>query len=165
MKKLLLTEWAAIGELVGTAAVVISLLFLAYSVGQNTEAVQGSMENLIFEQHAVLQNHFITDPTMAELYVRMGGEDPQLTDIEQVRWDTHQVNFLDLWALAFTRHEEGLLADDPWSGWNVYFIYVFSKGPEKLSFERWNELSFGFGPTFWTHVGVTLGFHDGTDRI
>ena len=50
MRKLSLSEWAAIGELVGTFAVFVSLLFVVYSINQNTAAIQGSTENILFER-------------------------------------------------------------------------------------------------------------------
>ncbi len=85
MKKLNLGEWAAIGEIVGTIAVVVSLLFVVLSLSQNTAAIHGSTENIIFEMHAELANQFMLDPTLAEILVKMRSENPQLTDIEAVR--------------------------------------------------------------------------------
>ena len=52
MKKLSLSEWAQVGEVVGMVAVVLSLLMVVYSLNQNTEAIQGETGNLIFERHA-----------------------------------------------------------------------------------------------------------------
>lgn len=46
-EKLSLTEWAAVGELIATLGIVISLLFVAYSINRNTEVNQASTENLI----------------------------------------------------------------------------------------------------------------------
>jgi hypothetical protein len=161
MKKLQLTEWAAIGELLGTAAVIVSLLFLAYSVGQNTEAVHGSMENLLFERHAALQNNFITDPAMADIYARMQSGDAELTVVESVRWQTYQTNLLDIWAFAYMRHEGSLLGEREWHNWDDYFAYVFAHGPERLSAEDWRRMTYGFDPQFWAHVGQSLGYDSG----
>ena len=73
MKKLNLSEWAAVGELVGTFAVFVSLIFVIYSINQNTAAVQGSTENLIFERNTNLTNNFMLDPSLAEILVKMRG--------------------------------------------------------------------------------------------
>ena len=61
-----LSEWAALGEVIGTIAVFVSLLFVVYSINQNTVALQGSSENILFEMHADLANHFISDASMAK---------------------------------------------------------------------------------------------------
>ena len=86
MRILSLSEWAAIGEIIGTVAVVISLLFVVFSLNQNTAAIHGSTENIIFEMHADLTNQFMLDPTLAEILVKMRGDSPQLSAIEAVRW-------------------------------------------------------------------------------
>jgi hypothetical protein len=156
VRRLSLTEWAAVGELVATVGVVISLLFVGFSVRQNTAALQGSMENMLFEQHMDLANHFLADPSLAGILVKMRGEDPQLTAIEAVRWEKYQLNMLDIWTMAFTRRERGLLAEDQWEAWDEYFTELFRSGGEKLSRQRWEELKYGFKDEFWTHVGAAL---------
>ena len=71
MRKLTLSEWASIGELVGTFAVFVSLVFLVYSVKQNTAAIQGSNENILFDGS---EHHSIAaQPGMAERTILVSG--------------------------------------------------------------------------------------------
>ena len=70
MRKLDLKDWAALGELVATIAVIVSLVFVVISVNQNTNALQGLNDNAIFDQHIALMNHIVADPSMAEIYVK-----------------------------------------------------------------------------------------------
>lgn len=114
-----------------------SLLFVAYSVNHNTAALQGSIGNLLFEEHSDLANHFLADPSLAAIPVKMRSENPGLSDIEAVRWEKYRLNLLDIWAMACTRYERGLLADDQWSAWDEYFTELFRSSGEKLSRERW----------------------------
>jgi len=156
MRRLTLTEWAAIGEIIGTAAVVISLVFVMYSLNQNTAAIHGSTENIIFERHTDLANQFMLDPSLAAILVKMRNPKPQLSDVEAVRWEKYQLNLLDIWALAYNRHQRDLLSDSQWIAWNRYFSTVFSEGGEKLTKPRWQELEYGFDAEFWSHVGHSL---------
>jgi len=61
MKKANLSNWAAISEIVGAIAVVVSLLFVAYSINQNTTALTlaGSERFLDRSQRAneMITNH------------------------------------------------------------------------------------------------------------
>ena len=61
MKKANLSNWAAISETVGAIAVVVSLLFVAYSINQNTAALTlaGSERFLDRSQRAneMITNH------------------------------------------------------------------------------------------------------------
>ena len=155
-RKLSLTEWAALGEVVGTVAIVISLLFVAYNIQQNTDALQGQTENILFERHAELANQLVSDPSMAEILLKMRSSEPNLGDIEAIRWEKYQLNLLDIWALAYTRHQSQLLSEDQWRAWDVYFSDLFASGGEKITKQRWDELENGFDHGFWGHVDQEL---------
>ena len=156
MKKLTLAEWAAAGEIVGTIAVVISLLFVGYSINRNTDAVQASNENILFERHTDLANHFMIDPTLAKLMVKRRQGDTELSEIELIRWEKYELNMLDLWALAHSRYQRQLLSEDQWLTWDRYFTHMFSNEAEAISRSRWEELQYGFEAEFWRHVGNVL---------
>jgi hypothetical protein len=128
MRKLDLSEWASLGELVGTLAVVVSLFFVVHSVNQNTAAIQGSTENLIFERHTELTTNFMLDPSLAAILAKMRGENPTLSEVEAIRWEKYQLNLLDTWALAYNRYERGLLAPQQWNEWDRYFTELFRTG-------------------------------------
>ncbi len=156
MKKLTLTEWAAAGEIVGTVAVVISLLVVAYSIDRNTAATHASNENILFERHADLANQFMLDPTLAEILVKRRNGDADLSDVEAVRWEKYELNLLDIWAMAYNRHQRELLAENQWVAWDTYFTHMFSTGGEAITKARWEELQYGFDDEFWKHVGAAL---------
>ncbi len=164
MKKLTLTEWAAAGEIVGTIAVVISLLFVAYSINRNTDATHASSENILFERHTDLANQFLLDPTLAELLVKRRNDDAELTEVEAIRWEKYELNMLDIWALAYSRYERELLSEVQWKTWDIYFTHMFSNEAEAISKARWEELHYGFDQEFWHHVGVTLYQNGAGDR-
>jgi hypothetical protein len=156
VKNFTLTEWAAVGEIVGTVAVVISLLFVAYSINRNTDATQASSENILFERHTELANQFMLDPTLAELMVKRRNGDPDMTEVEVIRWEKYELNMLDIWALAHSRYQRELLSEDQWETWDRYFTHMFSKESEAISKERWEELQYGFETKYWEHVGAAL---------
>jgi hypothetical protein len=156
VKKLTLTEWAAAGEIIGTIAVVISLLFVGYSINRNTDATQASSENILFERHTNLANQFMTDPTFAEILIKKRTGEEILSEIEAVRWEKYELNMLDLWALAHSRFQRDLLSEEQWLTWDRYFTHMFSNEAEAISKNRWLELQYGFDTRFWEHVGDVL---------
>ena len=156
MRKPNFTEWAAIAEVIASVAVVISLLFVVYSVNRNTEVTAGAMENTLFEQHAQLANQVMADPSFAEILVKMRADNPRLTEVEAVRWEKYQLNLLDIWAMAFMRHEAGLLAGNQWKAWDDYFTQLFKQGGEKLSTNQWAALEYGYDKDFWLHARKVL---------
>jgi hypothetical protein len=156
VRKLNLSEWASIGELVGTFAVFASLLFVVYSINQNTAAIQGSTENILFERIGELSAQVIADPTLAAIIVKKREGVAELTQIEAVRWEKYQLVLLDMWALGFNRHSRGLLGLDQWEAWDSYFVETFSAGAERMPRDQWESLSYGYDVVFWAHVGASL---------
>lgn len=47
MARLKLTEWAASAEIIGTVAIVVSMLFVGYSINRNTKEMQAVNENYL----------------------------------------------------------------------------------------------------------------------
>jgi hypothetical protein len=155
MRKLTLSEWAQVGELIAALAVVVSLLLVVYSLERNTAALQGGTENLIFETHTALVSHFISDASLAAVRAKVRrGEN--LDEVEATRWETYQTMLLDIWAMAHARHAEGLLSDPRWDAWDGYFIGLFQSGDARISPEYWEDLRFGFDADFWAHVNGSV---------
>ena len=150
MRKLDLKDWAALGELVATVAVVVSLIFVVVSVKQNTDALQGVNDNAVFQQHAEVTSLFISDPSFAAILANKRSGTEEFTEVEAIRWERYEMLMLDVWVMAFTRHQAGLIADEHWAPWDEYFTYIFSRGDEKLTPERFYALRFGYEPEFWS---------------
>ena len=156
MRRLTLSEWASLGELIGTVAVVISLLLVVVSIRQNTEALHGNTDNLIFERHSALSAQIITDHSLAAILAKkQQGREP-LDAVELIRWTKYIESLLDIWAIAYTRRQENLLDERQWRAWDQYFKTTFSAGPEKLSHATWQHYEYGFDPRFWEHVRTSL---------
>jgi len=151
MRKLTLAEWVDVAELIAAVGVIVSLLLLVYSLERNTAALQGGTENLLFDNHTALASRMVDDPSLVEirLKVRQG---QALSSLEALRWDTYQALLLDVWAMAYMRHHEDLLAEQHWQNWDTYFADLFRNSDLRLTPERWQELVDGFDPGFWAHV-------------
>ncbi len=157
MRKLSLSEWAQLGDVIGMVAVVASLLVVVYSIDQNTQALQGANGNVIFERHAELDNHFISDPAMAAILLKKRRGEPPLSEIEAVRWDKYRLNLIDIWAMAHGRNAQGLMLEAEWVAWNGYFVTTFANGPERLGRAEWEAWTYAYGNDFWDFVGRELG--------
>ena len=128
-------------------------MFVAYSLNQNTDAIQGSTENVLFERQAELSGQVMQDPSLAAILVKRRNDKREFTEVEALRWELYELGLLDIWALAHTRHQRELLGDRQWIAWDTYFTHLFSNSAEKMGKERWQELEYGFDRGFWVHVG------------
>lgn len=67
MNKLRLKDYAALAEVIGTIGIIVSLLFVGYSVIRNTSAMQAANENVIYEQHSALIIKFMDSDGLASI--------------------------------------------------------------------------------------------------
>jgi len=151
MRKLTLAEWVDLAELVAAVGVIVSLLLVVYSLERNTAALQGGTENLLFESHTALADRMVDDPSLVEirLKIRHGAA---LSELEAIRWNTYQELMLDIWAMAYMRYLEDLLAERHWRNWDTYFTGHFRDSDLRLTEARWEALVGGYDPSFWAHV-------------
>lgn len=117
MKKLELSEWAAIAEIAGTAAVIVSLFFVVYSINRNTEVMQVTNENFLYQLTDANLESILSKSDFPEIYVKSQGN-VELTDVEKIIVDIYIQRFMLRWNLAFDRHQDGMFAADKWEAWD-----------------------------------------------
>lgn len=106
---------AAVGELVGAIAVMITFIYLAVQIRQNTTAVATSTYESVMTGFNDINIIVASNPALATLLDR-GCQDPDTLDAE----DMVQFNFLlrcyaNQWWKLFKLHERGSLPGTEWS--------------------------------------------------
>ena len=147
MTKLALRDWASLAEIVGTVAVVISLLIVAYSINHNSAVLQSLNDNLLYEYDAQAISDVVTDPSMAAILVKLDDSE-QLTAIERERFEQFMYRYLNMWELAHDRYADGLFPEDKWLGWNATLADIVTQGPRRLPGEAWNGIKEQYGSDF-----------------
>ena len=148
MRKLGLSDWASLAEIVATVAVVVSLIFVVISLERNTATMQALNDNFIYELQYARTRDIVSSPGMAAIYVKhRNGEELSAEEQERFFWDKMQE--LSTWEIAFNRHRDGLFSTQHWDGWNNYFEASFIP---QFSAERWAEVRDFYAEDFQDHV-------------
>jgi hypothetical protein len=148
MAELTLSEWAAISEILGVLAVVISLLLVVGSIRQNTAAMRTTNDNFLYERQDAIVAALATNPLLAEISVKHDN-DEDLSEIERLQLWNQMFRDLLLWELAFVRFKEGLFSPAQWSEWNrVYSIQFINECPKSW----WAENRHWVTEKFAAHV-------------
>ena len=83
-----LVAWAPLAEILASIAVVLSLIYLAAEVRQNTRAIEGTaFQELIHATDAALLA-VAGDPTLAEIIVRGDADYTTLSSPELLRYES-----------------------------------------------------------------------------
>ena len=120
MKKRSLKEWSSLAEVVASVGVVMSLIFVGYSINQNTNTLRAANDNLLFELQDLMMAQVSGDPVLASILLKKE-EGEEVSAIEAKQWMWYLYRYTSLWELAYNRHENGLMAEDEWLAWDRSF--------------------------------------------
>ena len=120
MNKNSLKKWAAVAEIIGTAGLIISLLFVAHSVNRNSELVKSAHSTLMFELSTTVANEQIADGGYA-VFSAKRSYGLEFQDENEARTFYSLLRYLTHWELLIARHDDGLLSDDEHSEWSEYY--------------------------------------------
>ena len=148
MQQRRLTKWAAIAEMVAAAAVVISLLLVAYSIKRNTEEMETSNSNFLYQLDEQVTADLSREPQMAALFIKVE-KGQELSDTEKFQYLNLQQRFMTIWEIAWTQRNSGSLSEVDWQDWDTYLAdYITGSLPE----EWWVEIRLNYKPKFAEHV-------------
>ena len=140
-------------ELVGIAAIVVSLIFLTIEIRQNTRAIDAAEMNNIWSgwREAVILP-VLENLQLADVLDRnTRGE--SLTAAESVQMFLYRVGQFDIWAQLFDLHKDGLITDEKWGYWESGFWNMLEISKME---DVWPAISTNYDPAFGAYV--TEGF-------
>jgi len=112
-------NWDAIGavsELVGAVAVVITLIYLAVQIRQNTRAIRLDTGHAITEEFRGMFALMAEHADLAELVHRAATDPSSITGAEKVRYYGLNGNFVRALENAYIQWCEGALDHRHWAG-------------------------------------------------
>ena len=132
-------NWDAIGaiaNLLAALGVLVSLIYLAVQVRQNTRSVRQQAFQIGTNEVRRWSSHFVERPEVAELYLRGQRNYAGLEPAEQVRFTMLIFEICSIWATYLEHSEEDLLG---------------LRESAEYSLSRWIRQGW-FGPWFGAHA-------------
>lgn len=136
MTKLKLRDAAAIAEIVATFGVIVSLLFVAFTINKNTHEVRAGHSNVLFESTRQVELAVGSDAEWSRIVHQVRSGDAALSSEEQFRYDIYTAAMLDLWDQLISRHDAGLFDETTFAGWDDYFESWCRRHLKKSDWER-----------------------------
>ena len=147
-----LKNWVAVGELVAAAGVMVSLIFVGFELNSGNKIQQATNDNVLYELQDAMYADLSTNPVLSSAYIKLSDGVGELTREERAQYAVHLWRNFNHWSLAFDRHEEGLLSDATWTGWNDNFELDFVGGRTGLPKRSWENSRDTFARAFAAYV-------------
>ena len=114
-----LAALANLGEFIGGLFVVVSLIYLAYQVRQNTRSLRSENYARLLDHMSMLQSRLAIDPEFNHIFV-VGAQDPgRLTSAERVRFSWGLYELFGAAEFMYHQSRENSLPEAVWGRWEA----------------------------------------------
>ncbi len=117
----------AIGEIIGAAAVVITLVYLAAQVGAANRSLRTSVRDSAFRQIQDWNNQLVSEPDLPLVFHRGLEDFDSLDEAGRARFLHMAYSFVKLYENLYLHHVDGSLPDDAWDGTRTTFMVYMGR--------------------------------------
>ena len=147
-------DLGALGELIGSIAVVVTLIYLVKQIRHNTDETQISNSSVFLERQTSLVTPMAIDKEFCEQWLRAGSHFDELDEVEQQQFILYEWRALSTWSHFYQLHKKGLIADFQWHEllWN--FEQIGQRGSIRAAWRVFRE---AYEPEFRAFMDGYLG--------
>ena len=109
-----LRRYALIAEIVSAAAVVVSLVFVAFQVQENTDAIRSATYDGILSDHIEWRMTVATNFELAEAMSKVGSGDTEVSKVERENANDAGRALWQIYERAFFARKYETLGDSEW---------------------------------------------------
>jgi hypothetical protein len=158
-----LEKAAHLSQIIGAAAVVVSLVYVGKQISDNTTEVRANSgrELIVFGQ--AIDSWIVTNPELADFLTAANSDYEALSPSQRLRFNQYVMTSLNIYEQAFYYHQNGLLDEDSWTGWDTYFRGRMQMGfgwPDGKADDTWRRVwragEAAYGEPFRRHVNSVL---------
>jgi hypothetical protein len=144
-----LNDFANLAQVIGAMAVVVSLIYVALQIRQNTAAIRSATAQSVHEHFASWYHLLASDAALAQVVIDGLKDYHSLSEKDKARFVAVFMAFLSYSQNAFIKWQQGLFAPALWLGWEQ-LIMNLAGAPGGREF--WKERAYLFGEDFRRHV-------------
>ena len=111
-----LNDLANIGQVIGAVAVVVSLIYVAYQIRQNTNAVRAATAQSVHEHFASWYHLLASDESLSQVVIDGLKDYGSLSEKDKARFVATFMAYLSYSQNAFLKWRQGMLAPSLWMG-------------------------------------------------
>ena len=116
-----LEKWALVAEVLGGLGIIVSIIYLAVEVSQNSAKTEVTNHLAIVDQIQELRRAVFESEEFANIRLRGDAGLANLNENERIRYRNWAFNSLDLWESTLIMYRRGGTSEEVWmvydSGW------------------------------------------------
>jgi hypothetical protein len=124
----------AIGEAVAVIGVIVSLIYLAFEIRENTKTMRRAASSDIVSTLNDLGRYFLEYPELAQLYLQVNEGSQEISALERFRYNLLIMHLLSNFEIAIDYHRDGLLGH---RGFETYAKSIMRQFENPIVIEWW----------------------------
>ena len=125
------TKASAMAEILSSVAILLTLVYLAIEIQQNTDATQAEIRQAMLESDQQHLQLFIDDPELNLLWYK-----PELDDEERVRLSYFLITHLRMRENNWLQHETGMLDTATWEAYRGSLVAILASPQTRAWWEN-----------------------------
>lgn len=146
---MILEQWAYIGQILASIAVIASLIYVARQLRQNTNAMIVSNADNFVNFNFQLNTPFALNREFAELWVKAGSNFGDLDEVDRQRLIIWEFQAIAAWSNWFNLRQQGLISDAQWSELESTFEQF---GQRQSVREAWKVFKAGYTEDYRSYM-------------
>ncbi len=145
--------YASLAEIVSALAIIISLLYVVSEFRRTEMLTSREVDGILFERARESNAIFIENPDLADIVIAAARNADALSEADRLRYLAYQHIFFDTWEIAWVYHKDGILDEETWREWDMWFVAEAKRRPDF----SWTENRRHFtGQDFLRHVDQSV---------
>lgn len=147
-----LSEIALFSQIVGSIAIVVSLVYLAAQVRQNTRATQSATYQSVVSKSLEILTPMYSEDGNVELWLRATAAEADLSPVEQMRFHFLMLAVFRHFDNLHYQHKHGAIESEQWQGY-AHLLDGYLALPGVAAW--WASNSAGFSASFKRQVSAS----------
>ena len=148
-----LESLANLGEIIGAITVVVSLIYLAVQVRQNTQAQQTENFSRALDRVAAIQATLSQDPETSVIFSRGVSDPSDLTSRERMQFTWTMYELFGAFEFMFLASKTNAIPDEIWQRWSSAVAWWLSYSGVKV---WWKARPIPFSESFTSYIESLL---------
>ena len=145
----MLSDYAAFAEIIASLGVVISLIYVARQLKQNTDAMKVTTSTHRIDRDFAIVEPMLGNRELAEIWMKGGEEFATLDAVDRQRLLFFERRALLLWYSLFRLYKKGLLEEEIWKEQEWIILNI---GQRQAVHEAWNIFRGAFNQEFQDYI-------------
>jgi hypothetical protein len=147
-----IAELGSLGEFIASLGVLITLIYLAIQMRQNTKAVRLNTAHSITEEWQDMFGLLASDQSLSEIFVE-AAQSEELSGVRRLRYYTFMGSAMRAYENAYLQNREQAIIADHWAGFRRMMIDVSAMAAFP---SYWADRKHWFSDGFQLHMNTEI---------